>query len=68
MRVPRGLPNDVTHHEAIDICLIGRGALTCRYLGRFRCLKHTVRAGVIDDRVKTGKMLAAGDNCEGKRP
>jgi hypothetical protein len=72
VKAPGGLRTDLTICEARDLCKSGQGTLTCRYLGKrqsyLRCLKHTARAGSIDSKVARGKMVAAADNCEGRRP
>ena len=64
--------NEITQEEMHTLCKIGQGAETCRYLGNAgsdpRCLKHTALAARVDDRVKSGSMIAQGDNCEGKKP
>lgn len=55
-------------HEHVEaVCLIGRGALCCRYLmgtvQGLACGKHTELRSTIDARV--GSMRAKGDNCPG---
>ena len=58
--------SDETLHE---ICKIGQGIKTCRYIGvgnGWKCLKLTELKCQIDKRVKANTFTAQGDNCEGK--
>jgi hypothetical protein len=53
-----------------DVCKIGQGASCCRYLTMgakgFECAKLEDKFKVsIDERVETGQMVSAGNNCEG---
>jgi hypothetical protein len=52
------------------VCLIGAGNKCCRYLMvggyGFECAKITALKTTLDTRVKQGRMIAQGDNCEGK--
>lgn len=53
-----------------DVCLIGKGAQTCRYLAvaddGWSCLKRTALKEYLDRRVAEGKMIARADNCSGR--
>lgn len=58
-----------TQKHVIEICKMGRGEETCRYLGtgsRWECLKTncSLRKN-IDKRVENGEIVTKGDNCEG---
>lgn len=53
-----------------NVCLIGKGAQTCRYLAvagdGWSCLKNTNLKDHLDRRAREGKMRARADNCSGK--
>lgn len=53
-----------------DVCLIGKGERTCRYLAvagdGWSCLKRTELKAYLDRRAAEGKMRARSDNCSGK--
>lgn len=52
-----------------DICKMGQGNLTCRYLGfgdGWTCLKFTNLKAMLDARVAANSMRAQGDNCDGQ--
>jgi hypothetical protein len=53
-----------------EVCLIGKGARTCRYLtvsgGGWSCEKHGQMRDYLDRRAREGKMTARADNCSGK--
>lgn len=65
------LPN-LTDEHVEATCKPGQGPSTCRYLGfgrsGWRCLKHTLLAYTLDDRVEKGDISALGDNCNGREP
>lgn len=52
-----------------DVCKIGHGAKTCRYLtmggGGWSCEKFSAMSHSFDLKVERGLMHAAGDNCDG---
>lgn len=57
-------------NKAKDVCKLGRGHETCRYLimapTGFECVKfHAGVKALLDKRVEDGAMNAQGDNCEG---
>lgn len=55
---------------AKQVCKLGQGHETCRYLtmtgGGYSCEKNGRMHDLLDYRAKTGRMGARGDNCEGK--
>lgn len=61
-------PIDQDHVE--NVCKIGQGPATCRYLtmgrGGFSCEKHSELAMTIDAKVLNGQFTARGDNCAGR--
>ena len=51
-----------------EVCRLGQGADTCRFLTRgdtWECAKRTSRRVVIDAQVAEGSFTAIGDNCNG---
>jgi len=54
-----------------DICKIGKGESTCRYLVMntllmgMQCAKFTDMAAALDARVAAGTLMARGNNCHG---
>lgn len=63
-------PPFVDTDYAKTVCKIGQGEKCCRYLVMspkgWSCEKLTTTAMTLDDRVQQGKMVSAGDNCEGR--
>jgi hypothetical protein len=55
---------------AVEVCKLGQGHGTCRYLtmGRngWSCEKHGELRATIDFKVRMGMFTARGDNCPGK--
>src|SRR5207237_8250984 len=63
----------VDESRARDVCLVGGGERSCRWLGRgpvgYMCLKHDPSLnGIIRQRFEAGEMGAKGDNCDGLWP
>ena len=58
-----------TQKHVIEICKMGQGKETCRYLAtgsRWECLKTScLLKKNIDKKVENGEMIAKGDNCQG---
>jgi hypothetical protein len=57
--------------KAKEICLIGKGALCCRYLVAgekgIECVKHHLGfSQMINKRITAGTYKSIGDNCEGE--
>lgn len=52
-----------------NICKIGDGENTCRYIMRgkdnYLCIKNSIIQISIDKNVEKGVMVAIGDNCSG---
>jgi hypothetical protein len=61
----------LTNPHVMGVCRPGHGAETCRYLTilstGWACMKKGFLAAKIDERVDSGRTLARGDNCEGRR-
>jgi hypothetical protein len=59
-----------TDDWAKTVCLIGKGALCCRYLtlapGGWSCAKNTSLKTLLDHKVTDNQMGAHGDNCLGR--
>jgi len=59
-----------TDADAKDLCLIGMGASTCRYLTisgeGWSCEKFTALRARIDAKVAAGEFTAMAINCSGK--
>lgn len=53
-----------------DVCKIGKGAETCRYLAvgadGWSCEKLTPLKAYLDKRVEAGTIRAQADNCDGQ--
>ncbi len=51
------------------VCKLGAGQACCRYLAvdhaSFLCLKYSIHANLLNQRVKNKTMSARGDNCDG---
>ena len=64
-----GAMDDFKHVR--DICKVGMGIETCRYLLMaqsqygWKCAKLMTARTLIDQRVAEGRFHALGDNCEG---
>lgn len=62
----------LTDDHVDKVCLPGKGVRTCRYLtvmggAGWNCAKFRYDlAGIIDQRVAQGTMVARGNNCEGR--
>jgi hypothetical protein len=61
---------ELTESHIKETCRPGAGAETCRYLAMgakgWSCEKHSSLANTLDNRVNESKMIAKGDNCEGR--
>lgn len=59
----------VVDEYAVEVCKLGKGAETCRYLivgaGGFECGKDSEYQEAIDKNFERGGMVAIGDNCTG---
>ncbi|MFA5599854.1 MAG: hypothetical protein WDA06_04580 [Phenylobacterium sp.] len=63
----RKIPQD----KLYEICLIGQGNKTCRYImmgdAGYICIKNSSIQETIDQNVKDKKMTAIADNCFGQK-
>jgi hypothetical protein len=59
----------ISQTHLYNICKYKQGKNTCRYISLtiqgYVCVKKTPMKKMLDDRVKSEKMKAIGDNCEG---